>query len=266
VPRPSSQAPAESLPEPERNRVFAGTSGWAYPTWKPGFYAEGTSAKKFLPFYAARLNLVEVNHTFTKLPAAERIAEWIAAVPDEFRFSFKAPQRITHFNRLRDCETHLSEFLTLLTPVAKARKLGLVLFQLPPNFKADPARLAAFLQLAALRKKSAPPIAFEFRHASWFSEEIYALLKDAGAALCVSDTDDLQTPEIHTAPTHTCFRLRRDGGYSAREIAALARRFADLVRDREVYAYFRHQEEPTGALNALLLHRRLRRTANGSAR
>lgn len=257
MPRLSSQAPAESLPEPERNRVFAGTSGWAYPTWKPGFYAEGVSAKKFLPFYAAHLNSVEVNYTFTKLPSAEKIAEWTAAVPDGFRFSFKAPQRITHFNRLRDCETHLSEFLKLLTPVAKARKLGLVLFQLPPNFKADPTRLAAFLQLAALRKKSAPRIAFEFRHVSWFADETYALLKRAGAALCIADTDNLQTPEIHSAPTHTCFRLRRDGGYSAREITAFAQRFVDLGRDREVYAYFRHQDEPTGALNALALHRRL---------
>ncbi len=265
VPRPSPQSPAEPVSQPSPNRVFAGTSGWAYPTWKPGFYAEGVSAKKFLPFYAARLNSVEVNYTFTKLPSAVQVAEWMAAVPDGFRFSFKAPQRITHFNRLRECETHLAEFFKLLVPVAKARKLGLVLFQLPPNFKADPARLAAFLQLAAVRKKSAPRIAFEFRHASWFADETYTLLKRAGAALCIADTDDLQTAEIHPAATHTCFRLRRDGGYSPREIAAFAHRFAALGRDREVYAYFRHQDEPTGALNALALHRCLRGEADETA-
>jgi len=262
VPRHSPKLPVEPLSQPAPNRVFAGTSGWAYPTWKPGFYAEGVPAKKFLPFYAARLNSVEVNYTFTRLPSVETIAEWIAAVPDGFRFSFKAPQKITHFNRLRGCETHLTQFFELLAPVEKAHKLGLVLFQLPPNFKADPERLATFLQLAALRKNSAPRIAFEFRHASWFADETYALLQGADAALCIADTDDLQTPEIHLAATHTCFRLRRDGGYSPREITAFASRFAALGRDREVYIYFRHQDEPTGALNALALHRHLRLEAD----
>ena len=259
VPQPRKQATAEAASRQQPTRVFAGTSGWAYPTWKPGFYPAGVSAKKFLPFYAANLNSVEVNYTFAKLPTPAKVEEWIAQVPEGFRFSLKAPQRITHFRRLRECESHLAEFFQLLTPFAQAGRMGMVLFQLPANFKADPDRLAAFLQQPSLRLPSTPPIAFEFRHETWFTPQTYAVLEDFGAALCIADTDNLKTPEIHTAPRHTCFRLRRNGGYKPREIVAFAARFAALGREREVYAYFRHQEEPTGALNAAALHRALSR-------
>ena len=114
-----------------------GTSGWAYPTWKPGFYPDGLAAKKFLPFYASQVNSVEVNYTFRALPTAKMLTDWLAATPECFRFSFKAPQRITHFKRLRECEADLEQFATALDPVRDAGKLGLLLFQLPPNFKAD---------------------------------------------------------------------------------------------------------------------------------
>ncbi len=231
-------------------RLFAGTSGWAYPTWKPDFYPDSVSSKNFLRFYASRLNSVEVNYSFRKLPTKEMLDRWLEQAGDGFRFSFKAPQRITHFNRLRECDASVAEFLDTLTPVALAGKLGLVLFQLPPNFKADLPRLETFLRAPALRRASAPPIAFEFRHDSWFTDETADLLRRRNAAFCIAETDDLKTPEVHTASGHTCFRLRRAGGYKPREIAAFARRFRTLAENREVYVYFKHEDEPTGALNA----------------
>ncbi len=239
VPRTSSALPS---------RLFAGTSGWAYPTWKPDFYPAAVSAKKFLGFYASQLNSVEVNYTFTKLPKPAIVADWLAQTADGFRFSFKAPQRITHFSRLRDCAQHVAGLLAAIQPVVDAGRCGLILFQLPPNLKADLIRLQEFLALPALA--SAPPIAFEFRHASWFDTPVYEVLTAHNAALCIAESDTLETPEIHTAATHTCFRLRRDGGYKPRELNAFAKRFTELAK-RDVYVYFKHEDEPTGALNAL---------------
>ena len=235
-------------------RLFAGTSGWAYTTWKPGFYPPGVSSKNFLAFYASRLTTCEVNYTFRKLPTPAQVAEWLAQVAgpqgERFRFSFKAPQRITHYSRLRDCGEHVAEFYAALKPVAKAGKLGLILYQLPPNLKANLPLLRDFLALKCLRGKAAPPIAFEFRHASWFTPETENALRKAGAAFCIAETDDLTTPELHTAVGHTCFRLRQGGGYSPAQLAALAARIAPLARDRDVYVHFKHEDEPTGALNA----------------
>src|ERR1700733_6171599 len=135
-------------------RLFAGTSGWAYPTWKPEFYPVGTPAKRFLEFYATQLTSVEVNYTFRALPTAKILDGWLAATPSNFRFSFKAPQRITHFKRLVDCEADVTQFVDPLAPMRDAGRLGLLLFQLPPNFKADLARLAAFLAHPALSTNS----------------------------------------------------------------------------------------------------------------
>jgi uncharacterized protein YecE (DUF72 family) len=242
---------------PVARAIYAGTSGWAYPTWKPGFYPAGTSAKKFLAFYATQLNSVEVNYTFRTLPTRAMLDGWLASTPADFRFSFKAPQAVTHFKRLRDCEVSVDEFLSALDPVREAGKLGLLLFQLPPNFKADPDRLEAFLQLPALSAKTRPAIAFEFRHDSWFADPIYALLAKSNAALCVAESDDLATPEVHPAAGIACFRLRRNGGYTPAEIAAFATRFQALAEARDVYAYFKHEDEPTGALNGASLLRAL---------
>jgi len=230
--------------------LYAGTSGWAYPTWKPDFYPAGTPAKRFLEFYSSQLNSVEVNYTFRALPTAKMLEGWLAATPANFRFSFKAPQRITHFRRLRDCDDDVTQFVSALEPIHQANKLGLLLFQLPPNFKADPERLTSFLAVAALRVAGAPPIAFEFRHESWFNDEIYAILREHNAALCIAESDDLATPGGHTAASHTCFRLRRNGGYSLEELDTFAKRFAALAQERDVYVYFKHEDEPTGALNA----------------
>jgi len=253
VPRKSSKETLGTAQNLAPSRLFAGTSGWAYPSWEPGFYPAGLAAKKFLSFYASRLNSVEVNYTFRKLPTAAMIARWLAETPGGFRFSFKAPQRITHFQRLNDCSALLAEFFDALKPVASAGKLGLILFQLPPNFKPDLPRLRSFLAAAPFRRRSVPPIAFEFRHPGWFTDETSALLARRNAAFCIAETDELKTPELHTASGHTCFRLRRSGGYTPAEIAVFRKRFAALTSVRDVYVYFRHEHEPTGALNAAAL-------------
>jgi uncharacterized protein YecE (DUF72 family) len=245
LPRTSQVSPSALA-----SHLYAGTSGWAYPTWKPQFYPAGTPAKRFLEFYATQLTSVEVNYTFRALPTAKMLEGWLAATPANFRFSFKAPQRITHFKRLRDCENDVAQFVGSLEPIRQADKLGLLLFQLPPNFKADPEIVSGFLAAPALQGKDAPRIAFEFRHESWFTDETYAVLRQHDAALCIAESNDLLTPEVHTASGYTCYRLRRDGGYSAVELDAFVKRFTALAEQRDVYVYFKHEDEPTGALNA----------------
>jgi uncharacterized protein YecE (DUF72 family) len=249
----SSQAeilPSEAAQVAASHRIFAGTSGWAYPTWKPDFYPDGLPQKRFLEYYSAQLSSVEVNYTFRAFPTATMLENWLGASPPYFRFSFKAPQRITHIKRLANCESDVAFFVSVLEAARQAGKLGLLLFQLPPNMKADAARLKDFLSAPALRSAGAPPIAFEFRHESWFTDSIYSILSEHNAALCVAESDDLKTPEVHTAATHTSFRLRRSGAYKPQEIADFAHRFALLSRERDTYIYFKHEDEPTGATNS----------------
>ena len=235
------------------DRVYAGTSGWAYPLWKPVFYPAGLPAKRFLEFYSSQLNSVEVNYTFRAFPTATALAGWIAATPRGFRFSFKAPQRITHFSRLRECHEAVGRFVDVLEPMRAAGKLGPLLFQLPPNFRADPTLLADFLSAPALAGPASPPVAFEFRHESWFAEETYAIMRLHNAALCIAESDDLKSPEVQLARTHACYRLRCSGGYSEQDIASFAQKFSALAADRDVYVYFKHEDDPTGALNAVAL-------------
>lgn len=236
--------------------LFVGTSGWAYPSWKPAFYPTGTPAKRLLEAYSRRLNSVEVNYTFRALPTAAMLAGWLALTPAHFRFSFKAPQRITHFARLRNAGGVLQQFVRALDPMRDAGRLGLVLFQLPPNFGADLTLLRTFLAEPTLRDPDAPRLSFEFRHASWFAEPVYALLREHNAALCIAEGDDLLTPEVHTASTHASFRLRRSGGYASDELCGIAKRLLPLTTGdppREVFTYLKHEDEPTGALNAAAL-------------
>jgi uncharacterized protein YecE (DUF72 family) len=256
LPRVPQASPSESS-----DRIYAGTSGWAYPTWKPDFYPAKTPAKKFLEFYGTQLTSVEVNYTFRALPTAKMLEGWLAATPANFRFSFKAPQRITHFKRLRECESDVAQLVAALEPVKQAGKLGLLLFQLPPNFKADAERLIDFLAIPEFRTKDTLPVAFEFRHESWFTDETYAVLREHNAALCIAESDDLLTPEVHTAADYTCYRLRRNGGYSALELDAFAKRSIALAEQRGVYVYFKHEDEPTGALNATAFLTRVRADA-----
>jgi len=225
------------------SRVFVGCSGWAYPTWKPAFYPEKLASKKFLEYYATRLNSVEVNYTFRSFPRRTAIDSWLAQTGEDFRFSFKAPQRITHFQRLQDSGPTLEAFAGALQPVSDAGRLGLVLFQLPPNFKADEGRLAQFLADA---KACRFRMAFEFRHVSWFDPAIYKLLERHEAALCVAESDELATPDLATAP-FSCYR-RRKTEYSKEQLAEITAGLEQRAAKGDVFAYFKHEEEPTGAL------------------
>jgi uncharacterized protein YecE (DUF72 family) len=252
LPRPSQPAPvaAEAL-APSPSGLHLGTSGWDYPSWKPGFYPEGTPRRGFLQHYAANLTSVEVNYTFRKLHTPEQLAGWLAATPPGFLFSFKAPQRITHFRRLLNHAELLDEFLDAVAPAQAAGKLGALLFQLPPNFKAEHARLQALLEFPRLKSEDFR-IAFEFRHTSWFAEETYSLLREHNAALCVADSEKLVTPDIATAEFHY-YRLRQPGGYKPAPLKKLAAKLTASAAAGSVFAYVKHEDEPTGALNAQAL-------------
>jgi uncharacterized protein YecE (DUF72 family) len=225
--------------------VYAGTSGWAYASWKPGFYPAKTPAARMLAYYASQLNSVEVNFTFRQLPTEKQLTTWLDAATDGFRFSFKAPQAITHLKRLRECGGALAALKSALLPAERAGKLGAVLFQLPPNFRADVERLKTFLDDVAQLKLRA---AFEFRHESWFEEATYAALTQGNAALCIAESDELQTPQRRTAD-FLCYRLRRSS-YSEADLQERAQRFAEDAKQGDVYAYFMHEDAPDGPLRA----------------
>jgi uncharacterized protein YecE (DUF72 family) len=225
--------------------VYAGTSGWAYASWKPGFYPAKTPAARMLAYYASQLNSVEVNFTFRQLPTEKQLTTWLEATTEGFRFSFKAPQAITHLKRLRECGDALAALRAALLPAERAGKVGIVLFQLPPNFRADVERLKTFLEDVARLELRA---AFEFRHESWFEEATYAALEQGNAALCIAESDELQTPLRRTAD-FLCYRLRR-GAYSEADLQEIARRFAKDVEQSDVYAYFMHEDAPDGPLRA----------------
>jgi len=251
-----STRPSSSTTGPAIGQVWLGCSGWAYPTWKPEFYPPKTSPKKLLQYYASQLNSVEVNYTFRHLPSAATIDGWLGQTEGDFRFSFKAPQRITHIKRLKECSDALTAFYSALLPVIRAGRMGVILFQLPPNLKADPDRLANFLKEAAPAGAGALRVAFEFRHASWFSSEVFDLLRQHQAALCVAESDELQTPDVVTAP-FCCYRLRKSD-YGAAELEQIEKQLSEKVTQGDVFAYLKHEDSPKGALQATALLTRLR--------
>lgn len=219
----------------------AGTSGFAYPTWKPDFYPAKLPAKKFLEHYATRLNAVEINYTFRQLPKSTTLENWIAATPEGFTFVCKAHQRITHINRLKESEfTDL--FFRAIDPLRATRRLGPVLFQLPPNMKADVALLAAFLAKLPADIRCA----FEFRNKTWLADEVYRLLQQHNAALCLAESETFDVPEVVTAD-FVYVRLRKDD-YSPEERAEIAARVTrQLQEGRDVYCFFKHEDTPAGA-------------------
>jgi uncharacterized protein YecE (DUF72 family) len=224
--------------------LYAGTSGFAYPAWKPGFYPATVAQKGFLQHYATRLNSVEINYTFRQLPSAATVESWMKATPEGFVFALKAHQRITHILRLKQSEFN-EVFFKAIDPLRATRRLGPVLFQLPPNFKADTATLAAFLEKLPTDVRCA----FEFRNASWLNPEVYQLLEKHGVALCLAESEKFEIPEVFTAG-FVYVRLRKPDYSPAdrAEIALRARRLVDSGRD--VYAFFKHEESPAGALYA----------------
>lgn len=226
--------------------IYAGTSGWAYPAWKPAFYPAKLASAKFLGYYSSRLNSTEVNYTFRRFPTEKLLSGWAEATPAKFKFAIKAHQTITHIKRLHEATEFTKDFLRALQPLHDTDKLGPVLFQLPPFLKCDPPRLGAFLAELPKAYRSA----FEFRHASWFCEEVYSLLRGANAALCLAESEKIETPRIQTAD-FSYLRLRNPEKMdSAAERRKLQRVVTGLAEGGDVFAYFKHEDSPEGALHA----------------
>jgi len=233
-------------------QLYTGTSGFAYPNWKPRFYPADLPEKKFLEHYASRLRSVEINYTFRRLPNATTLENWVKATPAGFRFACKANQRITHIQRLKDVSSAVELFLRSIDPLRSARRLGPILFQLPPNLKFDMALLGDFLKLlpADLR------FTIEFRHPSWLVDSVYDALKKQNISLCVVESEKLEIPEVITAD-FVYYRLRKSE-YSEEERKAIAERAGELLAQaKDLYLYFKHEETPEGALYAEELAARL---------
>jgi uncharacterized protein YecE (DUF72 family) len=221
--------------------ILIGTSGYNYPEWKGSFYPADLPAAKMLAYYAGRFDSVEINYTFYRMPTPKLVAGWCAEVPESFRFTLKAPRRITHDKRLRPAEVAESVrgFLTAASELGSRR--GALLFQLPPNFKKDVARLGDLLgQLPSDHRA-----AFEFRHESWFADDVYERLRARNAALCVADTEDGSTPAVPTADWGY-LRLRAVD-YTDAQLAdwiATMRRIGGGWKD--AFVFFKHEERGTG--------------------
>ena len=226
-------------------KLYAGTSGWAYPSWKPRFYPAKLASGKFLSHYASRLNTVEVNYTFRHFATEKTQTNWNACTPPDFKFSIKAHQNITHVRRLRDAAEITRSFLASLQPLASAGKIAMVLFQLPPFLKADAPLLTDFL--SSLPK--AGRFSFEFRHASWFNEQIYDVLRQTNAALCLAENEKLETPNVVTADF--CYYRLRKPEYSTEERQRYKETFRrQIEHGRDVFVYFKHEDTPEGAFYA----------------
>jgi uncharacterized protein YecE (DUF72 family) len=230
--------------------IRIGTSGYNYPEWRGSFYPEKFPASKMLPYYAGRFATVEINYTFYRMPSPRTIAGWDAETPAGFTFALKAPQRITHFARLRNVDEPLGYFLEIARGLGP--KLGPVLFQLPPNFPRDVERLSGLLE----RLPAGLRAAFEFRHASWLAEDVYERLRAANAALCIADSETSHTPLVPTAGWG--YLRLRDSGYSPADLDGWARTVRQTEGTwRDTFVYFKHEESGTGPAFARALADRL---------
>jgi len=223
--------------------VHIGTSGFSYKEWVGPFYPVGLPQAKWLGHYALRLNAVEIDSTFYRMPNTKMLDAWKKATPEGFAFAIKASRRITHHERLAVPSEALSYLFSLLPSLAS--RLGVVLFQLPPFFRCDPDRLEAFLTSLP----SGARVAMEFRHPSWFEDRVYSLLEKHRAALCINDGDDDTTP-IRLTASHTYVRLRRQS-YSAEQRDDWKRRFRQWVDQAiDVFAFVKHEGNPGAPLAA----------------
>jgi uncharacterized protein YecE (DUF72 family) len=219
--------------------LWVGTSGYAYPEWRGSFYPEKMQTAKMLPYYAERFPTVEINNTFYRMPNAKLLEGWSAQTPEHFRLTLKAPQRITHQKRLRDCADDVKYFLEVAATLGP--KLGAILFQLPPYLRINVEVLDGFLEMLPAGLCAA----FEFRHKSWLEPDVFSRLKAKGLALCIADSESFSTPVEITAG-YAYFRLR-DEGYQPQDIE----RWAQVIRERtadcsEVFVYFKHEEAGIG--------------------
>jgi uncharacterized protein YecE (DUF72 family) len=220
-------------------RVRVGTSGYNYPEWKGSFYPDDMKPSKMLPYYAERFSTVEINATFYRMPTAATVEGWAKAVPDAFTFVLKAPQRITHFARLKNVDDPVRVFSDIAGRLGA--RLGPLFFQLPPNFQRDVSRLGDLLvQLPPARRA-----AFEFRHPSWFADDVYDRLRSRNAALCIADTETGSTPAVATADWGY-LRLRAVDYTDAQltQWAATLQRIGAGWRD--AFVFFKHEERGTG--------------------
>jgi len=215
-----------------------GTSGYSYKEWKGNFYPEKLPDREMLGFYAKHFSTVEINHTFYRMPVEATLLNWAKSVPEGFQFALKANQQITHIQRLRDSESTLKRFLEVASVLADGDHLGPILVQLPPAFKLDRPLLEQFLAL----RPAAFRFAFEVRHASWYVEETYEILRRHETALCLAETDKQTPPDVITAG-FTYVRLRLEN-YTPKQLAAWRKRFdAWLARGIDVYVYCKHEDE-----------------------
>ncbi len=226
--------------------IWVGTSGYNYPEWKGSFYPSDLPAAKMLPYYAARFPTVEINYTFYRMPNEKLVSGWAGQTPDPYRLTLKAPRRITHDSRLKNTGDLVSGFCRVAA--ALGPKLGALLFQLPPNLKKDLAVFDAFLA-------DFPPrvcAAFEFRHPSWFDDEVFERLSARNLALCVSDSEKLSAP-VQVTADYAYFRLR-DEGYTRDDIVQWAATIKEKTSScKDVFVYFKHEEEGKGPEFAQLL-------------
>jgi uncharacterized protein YecE (DUF72 family) len=226
-------------------QLFAGTSGFAYPAWKPRFYPEKLPAKKFLQHYSTRLNAVEINYTYRRLAALSTLSGWVETTQPGFLFAPKAHMRITHILKLKDAADFTGLFLKSVDPRRSARRLGPILFQLPPTLHCDLPLLSDFLAHLPTDLR----YTFEFRHQSWLAEPTYKLLADYKIALCAAESERLETPTV-VSSDFIYYRLRKPD-YSPEDrkrIAADAGRF--LADGKDVFLFFKHEDTPEGALYA----------------
>ncbi len=219
--------------------IWIGTSGFQYAEWKGNFYPEDLSTAKMLPYYAERLTTTEINYTFHRIPSAKTIENWKKQTPEKFRFALKAPQKITHWSKLRDCADTMRYFHDVTS--ALGEKLGPVLFQLPPNFKKDTLVLGDFVNCLPGGLRAA----FEFRHESWFDDEVWEIFRASNVALCLNETADFAAPKVTTA-NFGYLRLRRED-YGKIDIE----RWADFVKQQsanwsDTFVYFKHEEAGMG--------------------
>jgi uncharacterized protein YecE (DUF72 family) len=218
-------------------RFIVGTSGYSYKEWKGSFYPEKLPQKEMLSYYSQRFSTVELNNTFYRMPRASDLESWAQQVPESFRFALKAPQIITHRKRLKDVQDE-TEHLLRTASVMKARR-GPFLFQLPPNFKKDLPRLEAFLGLIG----GGTLAAFEFRHESWFDDEVFDCLRAHSRALVVADIDDVERADLVRTADWGYIRLRREG-YTDERLGEWIERFRSQAWD-EAYVFFKHEDTGT---------------------
>jgi uncharacterized protein YecE (DUF72 family) len=233
--------------------VRVGCSGWNYPHWRERVYPKGVPQRRWLAHYATLFDSVEVNNTFYRLPKRDAVAAWVDETPEGFVFAVKASRYLTHMKRLTDLDRGVQRFYERIEPLVDSPKLGPVLWQLPETFRRDDERLGSALE-------QLPPgrHCFEFRHESWFTPAVYALLRENGAALVVGDhpARPFQTYELTADWTFVRFHhgsRGRGGNYSERELETWQRRIAQWRRRVEVLAYFNNDWEGYAVRNALRL-------------